>query len=468
MRMHGSGSVERQRSGRYVARLPRIFGRRSVGCFDTEEEAHRELDLAIARLVEGHGAVGDGTLRGWGAAWLDRRELGGSRNVATDRSRWGRHVMRARFADWPLPRIRRRDVRAWVESLRATAAADKRGARQLSAKTVRECLLLLRRCLQDAVDEELIDTNPADRIRVKRPAKIEHQAWTFLDPDEQRLLKLCTTIPEPDRLRALFAIGTGLRQGEQWNLELVDVHVVDAPHVVVRYGGPNHEPPKNNRIRRVPLFGLALKAARRWLRLLPDYCPDNPFGLMWPTERGCRRQRSKSYGWPEHQQLAGIRRGVRWHDLRHTCASSLVAGWWGERWTLQEVAALLGHSSVTVTERYAHLAQSAIRERADRTPGARGAQQVTSAHKLIRRNLERFRWLRGQDLNLRPSGYEGDAIPSDGAGLDPRAGQALGKLVKAYAGAVLDGDVHAHDRGLDLAEAVAALARQTRSKKETA
>jgi integrase len=62
--------------------------------------------------------------------------------------------------------------------------------------------------------------------------------------------------------------------------------------------------------------------------------------------------------------MAGITRRVRFHDLRHTCASSLVAGWWGRAWRLEEVKAILGHGSVTMTERYAHLAQSVVVSRA--------------------------------------------------------------------------------------------------------
>jgi integrase len=55
-------------------------------------------------------------------------------------------------------------------------------------------------------------------------------------------------------------------------------------------------------------------------------------------------------------QIAGIARRVRWHDLRHTCGSALAQGDWGDPWTLSEVKEQLGHSSVAVTERYAHVA----------------------------------------------------------------------------------------------------------------
>ncbi len=54
--------------------------------------------------------------------------------------------------------------------------------------------------------------------------------------------------------------------------------------------------------------------------------------------------------WTVARERAGIQ--CRWHDLRHTCASWLVqAGV-----PLHTVGEFLGHSSLAVTKRYAHLA----------------------------------------------------------------------------------------------------------------
>jgi len=47
----------------------------------------------------------------------------------------------------------------------------------------------------------------------------------------------------------------------------------------------------------------------------------------------------------------------RIHDLRHTCAAWLVS----EGVPLSEVRDLLGHASITMTERYAHLAPDRVR-----------------------------------------------------------------------------------------------------------
>jgi len=119
---------------------------------------------------------------------------------------------------------------------------------------------------------------------------------------------------------------------------------------------------------------MALEAAREWLKVLPTYAPHNPERLMFPTparekqlrsggrgwKGGARRQAGKTPpAWSRVKEALGTRK-VWWHLLRHTCATSLLCGWWGRRWSLEEVGKLLGHSSVKVTERYAHLLDSAL------------------------------------------------------------------------------------------------------------
>jgi hypothetical protein len=78
-------------------------------------------------------------------------------------------------------------------------------------------------------------------------------------------------------------------------------------------------------------------------------------------------RRAKGGQRPGARSRLGIERKVRFHDLRHTCASHLVMGTSGRRWSIEEVSKLLGHSDIQVTQRYAHLADTALHRAAAET-----------------------------------------------------------------------------------------------------
>ena len=239
------------------------------------------------------------------------------------------------------------DVRQWYAR---TIAKGLRNA------TARQYLALVRRVFAQAIEDGLVTQNPA-RITVARGR--DPQGWSYLTLDEQRRLLACEAIPEGDRACIAFAIYTGLRAGELCALRAADVVLGEAPHVVVRYGGPPSEPTKTGRVRVVPLLPGAVVAWRAWQ-------PHRPKSVAaWPAPRGGFRPPDSPLGmgtnppssngrWREALRAAGITRRVRWHDLRHTCGTSLLHGWWGERLALDEVRDWLGHTSVVMTERYAH------------------------------------------------------------------------------------------------------------------
>lgn len=386
MRRRGTGTVDVLPDGRYRPRLPGR-GARLDPCA-TREDAERLLAAALAEIASGAALDPHATtLAAWGATVLDQRELTGIRSVRTDRSRWRVHIAPWACASWPLHALTREDVVLWRDELLAKRVTPGNGhgkaaPRTVSRVTAQNTLNLLRIVLGEAVERGIIRENPARDVRLPRAQARAHEPWTFLAPDEQqRLGAPLEGVERMDQLAARFAVLTGLRQGEQWSLRLRDVVVDgDTPHVVVRFGGPNR-PPKNGKIRTVPLLPEAVAVTRAALEEMPRYLGrhTNEHGLLWPAERGGRRQSGKPpRSWESMLAGAGIvaerrhdGRPVRWHDLRHTCASSLVAGWWGRRWSLDEVRALLGHSSPTVTARYAHMAESAIAAAA-RATGAAG------------------------------------------------------------------------------------------------
>jgi len=280
----------------------------------------------------------------------------------------------------PLTEIRRKDVREWQRWMRQKDAADRRGPRKLADETIKRSQALLSAVLAHAVDRELREDNPCKGTPLKRKAdeSATRDKWAYLTIDEQRAIAACEAIPVWDRLAIRFAVATGLRQGEQFNLELADV-VLDGPkpHVVIRYSWPKKGkklPPKSGKTRTVPLSPEGVEIARACVNYLTGR--ENQHGLLFPSERGHRRHQGKPLG--EGGQLrknylaAGIklRPHLHWHALRHTCATNLVTGVLGRRWTLEEVRVVMGHSSIMITQRYAHLGDDVIAKAASETGGA--------------------------------------------------------------------------------------------------
>ena len=432
-RRRGTGTLEILRDGRLRTRLTTRSGRRSLGIVGTREEGDAILAAARTELLEASYAPAL-TLRAWGTRFPDRLEQEGIRGIATERSRWAVHIDRSPLADMPLASIARREVIDWLDNLCAKRAADKRGHRRLSKQTVQNTLNLLRTAFKAARARGMIASNPAEEVDVPIRIAATEEPWTYLLLHEQHAIMKCAAIPLHDRLMMKFAIGTGLREGEQFNLQIRDVRVTgEHPEVTVRYGSKG-KGTKNAKIRRVPLFGMGFEAAREWLGLLTSYAPSNPQELMFPGRTGARRQRGKHLHvtrrvdgkprpinpLPEYLASAGIvlehrhdRRPVRWHDLRHTCAASLVSGMWGRRWSLEEVKGLLGHSSVTVTERYAHLADSALRTAAAETlhKPAVSPRRSRNASRKNGVTIGYPSWSHLRDLNSRPTVYETVALP---------------------------------------------------------
>lgn len=394
------GTVTQLQDGRYWARAPLQpdGSRPSLGFCDTREEAEREIALGVRELVKSKKDAGN-TFAKFAADILDERELNGIRGIKQERLRFSKHLANAPFANKPLDKITSPDIAEWLRLMGRKTADDKRGKRPLSRQTIQRALSLASVIFEEAGPQErgLVDTNPCLGMKVKTKIVRTDEVWHWLTLEEQQKIATSEAIEETDRVAIMFAIGTGLRAGEQFNLELRDVHTEgEDPHVVVRFGSKG-KAPKNGKIRQVPLFGYGLDAARRQIELLKGR--PNPHKLLFPARGGGRRSQKPlgngvflpvdqgathvlKSGKPVRASVgathayadkldhvlssAGVGRAIRWHDLRHTCASSLVQGLWGPAWTLEEVKEMLGHSSILVTQRYAHLGETALKRAAKR------------------------------------------------------------------------------------------------------
>jgi len=149
-----------------------------------------------------------------------------------------------------------------------------------------------------------------------------------------------------------IALHTGMRKAEILGMEWTRVAFQEG---VMQLEG-HHT--KSGRRRSIPINKPARDALIRRMRFRAEHCPDSPW--VFCSAAGERIQDVKT-SFHTACKRAGIV-DFRMHDLRHTCAAWLVTS----GVPLSEVKELLGHSTVTMTERYAHLAPFKVKEAVSR------------------------------------------------------------------------------------------------------
>lgn len=217
----------------------------------------------------------------------------------------------------------------------------------LAPKTINNQLTVLSRCMRSALEYGKVQTIPRIVLMKAHSRNVE-----FLSEEEARRLLLA---PAPELLHrmVLVALRTGLRLGELLGLQWTDIDF-EGNTITVQRSWVRREmtTPKSHRIRHVP-FGGDLRQT-----LLAERKPDGfvfPFpGLgdkPWSTD-GAERELARLY------QRAGVKRRGLWHLLRHTFASHLAL----KGISLHTIQGLLGHSTIAMTERYAHLTAGSMHD----------------------------------------------------------------------------------------------------------
>lgn len=293
------GTIEELPSGKVSIRLPRSVDpkRRRLGPFNSREEAKGVVNASLALAQEGQLTIPEGqTLRGF-AAFLDRRELRGLRDTGNARNLAKNHIEGAAFIDWPLTSIKRVHIRDWLDHLQRKRSPRRKA--RLGCQTVVNILNLMRALFNDALERGTIETNPVRDVKLHRSAFARSdEPWTYLTVIEQAAL--LAAVPIEEQPLVAFAMWTGIRKSELWQLRLADVHADgDAPHVVIRFSRKGL-PTKNGKIHKVPLFGAALDAVKAQLEGLkgkPNHraCyslpPEEKFEKRSPAigSNGCRQ-----------------------------------------------------------------------------------------------------------------------------------------------------------------------------------
>lgn len=213
---------------------------------------------------------------------------------------------------------------------------------QRSPATVVRYMAALSHVFTVAVNEwQWLEDSPMRKVKKPKEARGRVR---FLDDDErERLLKACKESSNPLLyLCVILALSTGMRQAELMGLKWQDVNLKDGFLIL-------HET-KNGERRRVPLAGLALS-------LLQEHSKVRRLdtSLLFPGIA----HKDKPLDLRKHFQTALTAAEItdfHWHDLRHCTASYLAMN--GA--SLAEIAEILGHKTLQMVKRYAHLSDGHV------------------------------------------------------------------------------------------------------------
>jgi integrase/recombinase XerC len=228
-----------------------------------------------------------------------------------------------------------RAMRAWLAALHA---------RGLDPASVGRKLAALRSCCRFLVRRGVIERNHAREVRGPRqPRKLV----SFLPLDEAKQLVDGRAVGGATRPRDVAILellyASGLRVSE---LSGLDVDALDRADGTVRVHG------KGGKERIVPYGAQAARALEAWLGTRGEQS-----GPLFTNPRGRRLSvRSVHTIVRRWARAAGITRRVSPHTLRHTFATHLL----DRGADLRMIQELLGHSRLSTTQRYTHVASDQL------------------------------------------------------------------------------------------------------------
>ncbi|MDC8803877.1 site-specific integrase [Halomonas pacifica] len=196
-------------------------------------------------------------------------------------------------------------------------------------------------------------TNPVKGRLLKEP---HHRERYLTRAEVGRLISEARALRQGDLLADFIelAVHTGCRRGELLGLEWSRVTLEKGRETITL----NARHTKSGKPRQVPLNAAAVAAIKRRATWRAEHAPGSPWVFCRP---GGGPVKSLRNGFERAAGEAGLT-DLRIHDLRHTAASWLVT----DGVPLEVVKELLGHSSITMSERYAHLAPHRVREAVNR------------------------------------------------------------------------------------------------------
>jgi len=298
--------------------------------------ATRERD---AERAKGHGV----TVNHVADTYLSQHPHWRESTRATQVARLG--PIRAALGECEVQSVRASDVKKYLGTLHKDGQ---------TAKTQEATRALLRAVFQVAVDDGLIDRNPASAVKAIRDQRTAEERDARLT--DAQIDALRKHLPSDEWRRFLtFILGTGMRGSEAagltWDrVDLLHKRIrVDRQLTSGNYGDPTFGPPKTkNSTRWVPMR----PGIREVLEEQQRAHPVTVAGLVWVTATNAPMGRGKrSEAWRVAARGLNLPEAARgWHAIRHTAGSRLL----DSGAPITAIAGMLGHTVAELTSTYAH------------------------------------------------------------------------------------------------------------------
>ncbi len=221
-----------------------------------------------------------------------------------------------------------------------------------SARSTARFLSCLRGLYQYLIRENQIQENPTTLI--DNPSLGRPLPKTLSESDVESLLEAPETedaIGLRDRTMLEILYACGLRVSELLNLKISDINLRQG---VIRIFG------KGSKERLVPLGEEAIDWLERYLKTArPELINIADNDIVFPSKRGKVMTRQTFWHRIKHwAKLANITKEISPHTLRHAFATHLL----NHGADLRVVQLLLGHSDLSTTQIYTHIAQARLQD----------------------------------------------------------------------------------------------------------
>lgn len=364
-RANGEGSLYQTKAGKWIGALtvgytPDGKQVRQTVSGDTRKEVREKLDALIRQRDNGLPVrLEKQTVKQFLERWLEDiiKQRDKPRTYDSYRGQISKHIYPA-VGHLPLGKLTPQHLQAIIRTMKDA---------NLTPRTIVYTMRILRQALDQAMKWNLLPRNVARLVETPRDDKPERPAITL----EQAHTTLRAV--RGDRLEAMYylALYLGMRQGELLGLRWQDVDLkagtirVTQQLVKADGGRPVFDQPKTKRSRRtlplIPILIDQLRAhrVRQLEERLQAGATWTDYDLVFPTDRGTAiYAQALQYAWRRLQQTAGLT-PIRFHDLRHACATLLAA----EGVPARVVMEILGHANIQTTQQvYTHVLDASTRE----------------------------------------------------------------------------------------------------------